>query len=181
VFLEAAMPQILVPKAHVGDVEHPLVFLAGPIKGAPCWHHDAILHLLSYGRDITIATPGRIESVPTSCVEHVAYSKQVFPRQRTWELQYFERAMRDGVVLLWLPGELNHKCEKSYGAMTRMELGEVLVHHYYTRHTRFCIGSDGKFSELSTITYDLEHFAPATSLQMTLEATCREAIRIAAR
>lgn len=44
---------------------------------------------------------------------------------------------------------------------------------------RFCVGSDGKFSELHTIEYDLKLDAPDKKIFKTLEETCIEALRLA--
>ena len=81
--------------------------------------------------------------------------------------------------MFWLPGEREHNCDKVYGAMTRVELGELITDYKYDKSTRFCVGTDGKFPEMHTIEYDLQIYAPNMKIFRTLEETCDEAIRIA--
>ena len=63
--------------------------------------------------------------------------------------------------------------------MTRMELGQRMVHYYYNPEVKFCVGSDGNFSEISTIQVDLDRYAPGKVTMSTLQETCREALRLA--
>jgi hypothetical protein len=81
--------------------------------------------------------------------------------------------------MFWLQGETEHSCSKSYGAMTRFELGQISTRYALDPSVRFCVGSDERFSELSTIMYDLSEDAPDKLLYSTLEHTCRTALAIA--
>lgn len=83
--------------------------------------------------------------------------------------------------MFWLPGEYIHDHSKSYGAMTRVELGQWMTNYRNNRSVRFCVGSDGRFPELDTIKYDLSIDAPDKQVFSTLEETCDWAIRIALR
>ncbi|MBI1968458.1 hypothetical protein HYS49_00965, partial [Candidatus Woesearchaeota archaeon] len=112
--------------------------------------------------------------------------KNFFPRQRAWERHYLDAAglpesESGGAVLFWLPGEAEHNCQKVYGAMTRIELGQWMTNYQHDKRVRFCVGSDGNFPELRTIAYDLQLDAPDKDVKKTLEETCAEALRLASK
>ncbi|MDO8556500.1 MAG: hypothetical protein Q7R96_05005, partial [Nanoarchaeota archaeon] len=100
-----------------------------------------------------------------------------------------------GAIMFYLIGEQHHRCEKSYAAMTRLELGQHMTEYQKDPSSRICIGSpaekEQQMSELDTITYDLSRYMPHTVHQRAqdrfdlnlqgLEATCDEALRIASR
>lgn len=164
---------LTVPKSYAVG-EGPVIFLAGPIRGAPKWHYDAIDYLKD--KSVTIAAP--IREIRDDLRKYLLneYSDPNH-RQRTWELVLLNEAWRDGCVMFWLPGELEHRCEKAYGAMTRMELGETIARHKFGPKTNFVVGTDGNFSEFRTMLLDIEKFAPGTPIYSTLEDTCDAALK----
>ncbi len=170
------MSVVLVPKSKV-EVSRPLIFLAGPIRSAPNWQDEAISILSSYGEDIAIASPRR--GVRDNFAKWVITGQREFERQRAWERNYLDIASKTGSILFWLPGEIEHSCSKSYGAMTRIELGQWMTNSRYNPNINWCIGTDGNFSEIDTIRYDLSVDAPGKKIFGSLEGTCREALRIA--
>ena len=176
------MAEVIIPKTYVKDIGVPIIFLAGPIRSAPAWHDSAIesILLLSRHQNITIASPN--EKVGDGIKPHlIAGDDDRFPRQRAWERYYLDLASKTGAIMFWLPGEESHSCQKAYGAMTRIELGQWMTNYRHDRSVRMCIGSDGKFSELDTIRYDLSIDAPDKKIFGSLEETCFEAVRIALR
>ncbi|MDP3881298.1 MAG: hypothetical protein Q8Q31_00270 [Nanoarchaeota archaeon] len=176
------MGKIILPKIYVEKLEWPLIFLEGPIRGAPEWQDAAIEIIFSLLNEIYVANPQR--SVKESLQPFLAQGRtDFFPRQRAWERHYIEKASLDknqkGVVMMWLPKEIEHSCQKSYGAMTRVEFGEIITHIKYNPSTRFCIGTDGDFSEVDTMLYDLSLDAPNLKIFKSLRELCIEAVRIA--
>jgi len=172
------MGKVIIPKTYVKEIKEPLIFIAGPIRGAPNWQDEAIGILLSQESSLTVASPRRgVRDKISSWV--IDGDEDYFPRQRAWERHYLDIASRRGAVLFWLPGEEEHKCEKVYGAMTRVELGQWMTHYSYDDSVRFCIGSDGRFKEMRTIIFDLQIDAPDKIINPTLEETCNEALRLA--
>jgi len=171
------MGRVILPKSFV-EIEGPLIFLAGPIRGAPNWQDEAIDMLLSRYNSLSIASPRRgiRDEIAPYVVQNAENS---FPRQRAWERHYLGYAAREGAILFWLPGEAEHNCKKVYGAMTRLELGQWMTQYRFNQSVRFCIGSDGAFPELKTIRYDLELDAPDKDIRESLEETCDEAVRLA--
>jgi hypothetical protein len=181
--------QIILPNTYIVKEElyaHPLIFLAGPIRGAPLWQDEAIDLLFKQRKDLVIANPRR--GVRKDLQPYVVTNERMpFDRQRAWERYYLEIASKTGsvakkkfgTILFWLAGEVDHKCDKSYGAMTRMELGYWTARYKADPRVNLCVGSDGKFSELRTLTYDLSCDAPDKKIHETLEETCKEALRLA--
>jgi hypothetical protein len=171
------MAEIILPKTCIQYFDKPLIFLAGPIRSAPEWHDEAIDMIFSRKQDISIASPQR--HVKDALKKYVLTGDTPdFSRQRAWERHYLDIASRTGAVLFWLPEEAHHNCQKVYGAMTRIELGQWMTNYRHDNSLRICIGSDGKFPELDTIKYDLSLDAPNIPVKESLEETCIEAIRL---
>jgi len=180
--------RILLPNTRVQHFKFPIVFLAGPIRGAPEWHKEAIEYLQSAcrGQDLTIASPSR--NIPEWAKQYVLRegAGRDFPRQRAWERNYIDIASDDpskqGALLFWLPERLpkeeNPYWDKPYASMTRIELGTAIGRFDKTGLTKFCIGSTGRFQDLDAIEDDLRYYAPRP-IYDTLEKTCDEAIRLA--
>ncbi|MDO8511366.1 MAG: hypothetical protein Q7S55_04320, partial [Nanoarchaeota archaeon] len=161
------MPKLIIPKTYV-PVKSPLIFLAGPIGSAPNWQDEAINHLFSLDSDLVIASPRR--GIRESIAPYILTGNEnFFHRQRAWERHYLDIASKTGAIMFWLPGEAEHKCEKVYGAMTRLELGQWMTDYRHNPEVRFCVGSDGKFPELDTIKYDLLLDAPDKEIKNSLE------------
>ena len=170
------MGKLIIPKTYVKNVNNPLIFLAGPIISAPNWQDEAIDFLLSKKQDLVVASPRR--GVRKRISQYIVKGEENFPRQRAWERHYLDLAAKTGAIIFWLPGEEEHNCEKVYGAMTRLELGQWMTRYHYNPSLRLCIGSDGKFSELHTISYDLGIDMPDKRIFPTLEETCIEALNL---
>ena len=172
------MSKLIIPKTYVQKLQAPLIFLAGPIRSAPNWQDEAIDILFSQGSNLIIASPRR--GVRDKIAQYIATGDEsYFPRQRAWERHYLDIASKTGAILFWLPDEAEHDCQKVYGAMTRVEIGQWMTNYKYNNSVRFCVGSDDKFSELDTIDFDLKLDAPNKEIKQTLEETCIEAVRLA--
>ncbi|MDP2906568.1 MAG: hypothetical protein Q8O03_01365 [Nanoarchaeota archaeon] len=174
------MAGVIIPKTYIKVIEFPLIFLAGPIRGAPNWQDEAIKILLSQSPDLIITSPRR--GIRDAISNYILQGDDnYFPRQRAWERHYLDIASKKGTILFWLPGEEQHNCEKVYGAITRLELGQWMTNYKHDKSVRFCVGSDGEFPELDTNKYDLSLDAPDKDIKKTLEETCYEAIKIASQ
>ena len=171
------MSNVLIPKTYVITLNYPIIFLAGPIRGAPNWQDEAIKYIISKNPNIIIASPRR-ETRESIAPYILKGDESFFPRQRAWERHYLDIASKTGAILFWLPEETEHNCNKVYGAMTRLELGQWMTRYKLDKSIRFCVGSDGKFSELNTIAFDLKLDAPDKKIFSTLEETCDEALKI---
>ena len=171
------MNRLIIPKTYLPKVYAPLIFLAGPIRSAPNWQDEAIEILFSQEPNLIIASPRR--GIRDNISKYVMKGEEnYFPRQRAWERHYLDLASKNGAILFWLPGEEKHDCNKVYGAMTRVELGEWMTNYRHDTSVKFCIGTDGKFPEMNTIEYDLNLDAPDKKVFNSLEETCTEALRL---
>ena len=172
------MNELIIPKNYINTLDAPLIFLAGPIRSAPNWQDEAIEFLFSQEPNLIIASPRR--GIRDNISKYIIEGEEnYFPRQRAWERHYLELASKKGAILFWLPGEEKHDCNKVYGAMTRVELGEWMTNYRHDNSVKFCVGSDGKFSEIEIIEYDLKLDAPDKKIFNSLEETCIETLRIA--
>ncbi len=172
------MNELIIPKNYINTLDAPLIFLAGPIRSAPNWQDEAIEFLFSQEPNLIIVSPRR--GIRDNISKYIIKGEEnYFPRQRAWERHYLDVASKTGCIMFWLPGEEKHDCNKVYGAMTRVELGEWMTNYRHDNSLKFCVGSDGKFSEIDIIEYDLNLDAPDKKIYNSLEKTCAEALRIA--
>lgn len=169
--------KVILPNTHV-EMSVPLIFLAGPILSAPRWQDEAIAYFAKKGEEsLLIASPrrGRTAAIAPYVIDG---NQDYFPRQRAWERHYLDIAARTGAIMFWLPGEETHDCRKVYGATTRMELGQWMTRYRRDKTVRFCAGTDGRFSEVDIIVYDLQQDAPDKKMHTTLEETCEAALQL---
>jgi len=96
-------------------LEGPLVYLNGPIQGTDDWQAEAIAILGDLAPDLHVAS-ARARSFAGGPERHMA-----------WEQAFIERGARDGVVLFWCARETRHRCDRTYAAQMRFELGEWAV------------------------------------------------------
>ncbi|MEI6731067.1 MAG: hypothetical protein WCK90_00145 [archaeon] len=173
------MGKIILPNTYVEKLEYPFIFLAGPIRDAPSWHDDAINTLFSLNKDVMIASPAR--RLDSALMKYVQPgNNEKFHRQREWERYHLEFASKDGgSIMFWLPSAAKHSCDKSYGAMTRKELGDWTTTKKFRPSTNLCIGTDNHFSEIHTLRYDISQDLPNLKIFSSLEETCKEAMRLA--
>ncbi len=171
------MGGLIIPKVFVEKTNTPIIFLGGPIRGAANWQDEAALKILKKYPEIFVISPRR--GIRPEIEKYLVRGEENhFSRQRAWERHYLNLASKKGTIMFWLPKEVEHKCEKSYGAMTRMELGQWMTNYKNDKKISFVIGSDGEFSEIDTIKYDLLLDAPDKKVFETLEEAIEEALRI---
>lgn len=103
------------PYSKIIDKGYKVVFLAGPIKGALNWQHEAI-ELLSNLWTEDKAISDLVIADPRCKNWHGDFNHQV-----DWETYNLIRA---DAILFWLAKEAEHDCGRSYAQTTRFELGE---------------------------------------------------------
>lgn len=175
------MIQIITPNHLVKDLQKPLIFLAGPIRGAPRWRDVALRYILNSRNDIYIATPEKNIYDNDLKAFAIKSGDSYLSRQREWERHYLNHASIRGAIMFWLPQEVAHNCDVAYGSITKLELGQWMTKFNSNKNLRIAIGCDGNFSEWHTIKYDLSQDAPEIKIKNTLEETCDEAIRLACK
>ncbi len=143
----------------------PLIFLGGPIKGAPDWQADAIAYLHHRRPALHLANPRRDP-------QEWEFSKAA---QADWERHHLKLASDQGVILFWCPGEGVHDCSRPYGQTTRFELGEWKVYHEFLG-TKLVVGFEegarGAFYARRRFSLD----CPDVPLCSTLEETCNRSL-----
>lgn len=87
--------KILIPPRY-DDVSGPLIFLAGPIRGAPDWQKEATEILKKLTLDIHIASPRR----PIKSDDE--FTEKDYHEQVEWEHHYLDYAAKHGLILFWL-------------------------------------------------------------------------------
>lgn len=156
----------------------PVIFLAGPISGAPMWQREAFDLIASRCPDAVVVSPRRFHSV-----EHYRYrptdSLTGFHRQRAWERHYMDMAAVRGCVLFWLPAPASPLDGLVYGATTRYELGLWTARCHADPSLGLVVGTDGGFPTVHTIAYDLECELDGYQLETTLEGTVEAAVTLA--
>jgi hypothetical protein len=172
------MVNLILPKNYVQNIDSPLIFLAGPIKGAPSWQNEAVKIIHSLEPNFFVASPSRRMGKEVAGYV-VSGDSNYFQRQRAWEWHYMSLAAKKGCILFWLPGEIQHSCDKSYAFMTSNEFGHWTAYKQWEQ-VNLAIGRDGNFREWSTLEFDLKKKVPEmiTNIKETLEDTCKEAIKI---
>jgi len=118
--------EILLPPNY-RSIEGPLIFLAGPIQGAPKWHNKAIKIIQDINLDINIASPSKkVDRIylkqNQERFKHSANQEEW--EQVDWETFYLNRAAQKGAIMFWFPNEETHYCERAYAQTSRFELGE---------------------------------------------------------
>ncbi len=156
---------IVVPSYE--DVSGPLIFLAGPIQGAPDWQADAI-------RIINDRDPGLIIACPRSPPPW----NLTIQTQARWEHHYLNYAAHCGATMFWLAREEVHDCRRAYAQTSRFELGWMMMRHIIQRN-HVVIGIERGFSNEPYLRITLGDQAPDIPIFMTLAETCAEAVRLA--
>lgn len=118
-----------------------IVFLAGPIKGAPDWQAQAIKDLADL--DIYVANPRREN------VQNFNLDLQV-----GWESKFL--ALAD-VIMFWIPQKDTDVAGRDYAQTTRFELSEWAAKTHYNReYKKIVVGIDNAFFGKSYIVKRLE-------------------------
>ncbi|MFH1917236.1 MAG: nucleoside 2-deoxyribosyltransferase domain-containing protein [Nanoarchaeota archaeon] len=162
---------ILAPTYHE-HLDAPLIFLAGPITGAPDWQAAAYDIIHTRSPDLYVANPRRPIDVGSK-----DFSKDMYAEQVDWESHHLAIAGKTGVILFWYALEVNHNCRRPYSQTTRQEFGEWVNEHKHAG-TKIVVGIEPEHPAQKYITYRLPKECPEIPIFSELEATCVEAIRL---
>lgn len=161
------MGVVLLPPV-VTPVEGPVVFLAGPIQGAPDWQAEAVRWFESSAPDLVLASPRR--KYPPGAFEYAA--------QVDWETHYLRRAAGRGVILFWLARQVVPTPGRAYAQTTRFELAEWKVRHERDG-TRLVVGVEDGFSGERYVRHRFGQDCPRVPLVATLAEACARAAELA--
>jgi hypothetical protein len=139
---------------EIVSVKGPVVFLAGPVQGAPRWQPEATARLLSKSPLVNVANPFGTDTA--------------WAQQWEWEAHYLQVA---DVILFWLPKEIQHECSRAYAQTSRFELGEWMA-----RGGPLVVGIEPGFVGEDYIRYRLGASRPDVVVCQTLPETCDAAL-----
>ncbi|MCD4759532.1 nucleoside 2-deoxyribosyltransferase domain-containing protein [archaeon] len=168
------MTRLIVPANYLKSLSHdsPMIFLAGPIQGAPKWQFDATKYIISHSNDIYVASPRRLEEF-----QEGKFTKEMYNKQVDWETFHLRRAAKNGAVLFWLAKEKDHKCYRAYAQTSRFELAEwKMWHEVYG--INFVVGIEEGFTGSKYIRRRFSQDCPDRPILSTLEETCQVAMEL---
>jgi len=162
------------------DTFLPVLYLAGPVRNAPKWHEKVIRTLLALNSELHVACPARQLSLDLMSLVEPDSGHPTFDRSADWENHYLDCAARNGVIMFWLPGEIEHKefTQKKYAHKTMLALGKWLEKAKMDPSIHLVIGTDGLFPEWSSISHQLEMDYPEVIVNTSLEDTVAKALRM---
>lgn len=101
-------------------ISEPVLFLAGPVQGAPNWQEEAIEYLYSKNPEIWVASPRRRN------MKGFVYHQQV-----AWERHWLRKVSQNGLVLFWFADEAEVIPGRAYAKTSRFEFGEAKINYEY--------------------------------------------------
>lgn len=154
------MGVVLYP-AVITPVDGPLVFLAGPIQGAPDWQQLAIEWFRKHSPNISVASPRRVDRT-----KPFHYESQV-----DWETHYLRYAAQHGVIMFWLPCEVVPIPGRAYAQTSRFEIAEWKVRHERDG-IKLIVGIEAGFSGERYIRHRFGQDCPNVPITSSLMETC---------
>lgn len=158
-------PDMIILPPDYPSIDGPLVFLAGPIQGAPDWQVEASRLLGEISPCLHLANPRRGNAPGT-----VDYGMQV-----DWETHHLRLAANTGVILFWLAREIESIPGRAYAQTTRFELAEWKMRHERDR-ARLVVGIEDGFSGARYIRHRFSRDCPQVPLCDSLEEACRKVV-----
>lgn len=131
--------RLMTPPKWTGvDESLPVVFIAGPIQGAPDYQTPLAHRLIDAHPNLFVASPRRLE-----VDEKFNYDEQVF-----WEQANLGRAAFHGVSAFWLAAQdhsLTYEPNRAYAQTTRFEFGQVIGRKTENPSIKIQIGIDPEY------------------------------------
>jgi hypothetical protein len=155
--------RIVLTAPEYQELSGPVVFLAGPIQGAPDWQGEAINRLGELAPSVHVASPRR-EYLP---------GEFIYEAQVDWETHHLRRAAEDGVVMFWLAREIEHDPERAYAQTTRGELFEWKV-RCERDGVLLVVGIEEGYSGAKYVRRRFRQDCPEVPIVDSLDEACRE-------
>lgn len=159
--------RLLLQPPEITKVEGSVIFLAGPIQGAPEWQHVAagIIHALNSG--LIVASP-RKQYVKGE----FAYEKQV-----DWETHFLNRAAKAGGIMFWLAAQVEETPGRAYAQTSRFELGEWKARQEQAG-IKLVVGIEEGFGNERYIRRRLGQDCPSVPILSSLRDTCETIVEL---
>lgn len=161
------MKEVIIAPNYI-KINGPLIFLAGPIQGAPDWQSRAI-EIFKKMKPVHVASPRR----PIKFFGD--FAEKDYHAQVEWEHHYLDYAAKNGVTMFWLANAIRHIPGRAYAQTTRFELGEAVARHYL-KGIKVVVGIEKGFSSERYLRKTIGSKAPDIPIPDLLEETCRRAV-----
>ena len=159
----------LLQPPEIVEVDQPVIFLAGPIQGAPDWQSEATRIIHEIEPSIVVASPRKNYPEGT-----FVYGDQV-----DWETYFLRKAGETGVVAFWLANQAEDTPGRSYGQTSRFELGEWKVKHENDpEKVKLALGIESGFGNEHYIRRRFAQDCPSVHIVDTLGAICHNAVTL---
>lgn len=157
--------RLFITPPEIVETEGNIIFLAGPIQGAPDWQSLAIGIIHDIDSSVVVASPRKDYEPGTF----------IYERQVDWETHFLREAGRSGVVAFWLAAQTEETPGRSYAQTTRFELGEWKTMHKY-HSAQLTIGLEEGFGNGRYIRRRLTQDVPDVKIADSLEDMCKNAV-----
>lgn len=147
------------------DAAGNIIFLAGPIQGAPDWQAEAIRIIHELDEGLVVASPRKEYPAGT-----FVYEKQV-----DWETHYLRQAAKFGTIMFWLAAQAEETPGRAYAQTSRFELGEW-KNEYQHNGTRLVMGIEEGFGNARYIRRRLNQDCPDVPVLDSLPDTCAKTV-----
>lgn len=161
------MSEKVLQPPEIVDVDSKVIFLAGPIQGAPDWQSQAIeiIHELDSG--IVVASPRKDYEEGTF----------VYERQVDWETHYLNTAAKLGLIVFWLARQAEETPGRAYAQTSRFELGEWKSRHEQDG-VKLVVGIDKGFGNARYIRRRFAKDCPNVPILDSLQKTMTTAVEL---
>jgi hypothetical protein len=155
----------LLQPPEIIEIDEPIIFLAGPIQGAPDWQQKAARLIHRQAPHIVVASP-RKDYLDGTFV----HEKQV-----DWETYNLRAAGKLGVVAFWLAKQTIETPGRAYAQTTRFELAEWKMRHQY-EGAKLTLGIEEDFGNERYIRRRFAQDCPDVLITKSLAAMCLNAV-----
>lgn len=157
--------RLLLQPPEIVETDGPVIFLAGPIQGAPDWQAEAASVIHDIDPLIVVASPRRDYPEGTF----------VYENQVDWETHFLRTAGKLGVVAFWLADQATDTPGRSYAQTSRFELGEWKMRNEF-EGVKLTIGIDEEFGNARYIRRRFGQDCPNVKIANSLIEMCRNAV-----
>ena len=156
---------IILISPHEENLSGPVVFLAGPIQGAPDWQGDAIAEL-SKNQSIDIISPRAARD------ERVEMTDEEIVSQAKWQATYIQKTITDGVFLCFFPKAIEENAQ--YAQESLLLLGTIIAK---VQTQSVFVGIEEGFANRHAIVSLLMSHYPSLVIYTTLQSLCDGVLR----
>lgn len=160
--------RLLLQPADIVQVDGPVIFLAGPIQGAPDWQTLAATKIHDLDASLIVASPRKDYPEGTF----------IYENQVDWETHFLRSAGQLGVVGFWLAAQTVETPGRAYAQTTRFELAEWKMRHEY-EGTKITLGIEEGFGNARYIKRRFSQDCPDVKVVDTLDEMCQNAVDLA--